>query len=617
MKIKLPILALAVISLIALASVTHAGDRRVIVERFTSSTCGPCGFYNPTLDGFLNSTSQNDVVSISYHMNWPAPGNDPMYLANPNDNITRRSHYNVNSIPNWKFDGVINISSFSGGELSSALAQRKNILSPITIVVTETRNGANVNARVDIYCEGPVDNPNATVQFAVVEKMVNYSSPPGTNGESQFPDVMRKMLPSALGTPVVLLPGRKISLEYNYTISSAWVSDQVRSMVFVQSSPFEILNSAIPTLDYNLISSPAYKTVQQGQAGSADFKVIVPSVASNYNSAVTFTTEVQPATSGIEATFTNGNTLNNFPDSLNLRVASSSTVPVGEYKIIITGTSANGVVHKTMVNYLVGKNYVIIGSDRNLLTFLVDGASYNASRLFTWDLGSSHTISANSPQQFGNVKYVFENWSNGGTQTQTINITENTTSFTANYGAQFRMFGTVEPLGLPVTFNGVGSFYDSASTQSVTLSALQVQHNGKTYYFNRWEGNGLGSYSGTNPEAIVNVNAVIVQKAVFDTVNVGISNYSSQIPNKYELYQNYPNPFNPVTSIKFDLPRGSFVSIAVYDNSGKQVAELVNSELSAGAYKFDFNASALSSGVYYYRINAGSFVSTKRMMLIK
>ena len=602
---------------LSMVSNSTAGDRRVIVERFTSSTCPPCATYNPTLDAFLNATNPNDLISISYHMNWPAPGNDPMYLANPNDNNARRSNYNVNSIPNWKFDGVININGFGTGELQSSLAQRKDILSPISMIVKETRNGNTVNAVVEIYCESPVANPNATLHFAVVEKMVTYAFPPGTNGESNFADVMRKMLPSALGTPVVLLPGRKITVEYSYTISNAWVADQVRSVAFVQSSPLEILNTGIPTLDFNLISSPAYKTVSQGQSNSADFKAYIPSVAAAYNSAVTFTAEVQPSNAGITVNFPNGNVISNFPDSAAFRVSSTSAVPVGEYKVVVTGTSATGVVHKTVVNYLVGKNYVIIGPSRNNVSLVVDNVSYNTSRLFTWDLGSSHDLNAPSPQTSGNNRYVYRNWSNGGNQSQTVNIDVNTTSFTATYGVQFRMLGQLEPQGIPVTVSGSGSYFDSASVQNVSLSALQVQHNGKTYYFNRWEGTGSGSYTGPNPTPEVTVNAVIVQKAIFDTINVGISNYNSLIPSKYELYQNFPNPFNPTTSIRFDLPKSSFVSIAIFDMTGRKVDELVNTSLNAGAYEYNFNASSLSSGVYYYNINADNFSSTKRMMLIK
>ncbi len=617
MRSNSSILSLAIILLLTIATLSLAGDRRVMIERFTSSTCPPCATYNPNLDAFLNSTSLNDAISISYHMNWPAPGNDPMYWANPNDNNGRRSFYNVNSIPNWKFDGVLSATTYQPPQIASFFEQRKNILSPITIIVYETRNGQNVDATVEIYCESPVANPNAYVRFVVTEKLVTYASPPGQNGETQFHDVMRVMLPTFLGTPVVLLPGKKVTLNYSYTISSSWVADQVKSYVFVQSSPNEILNSGIVTQDFNLISSPSFKTVTQGQSGFADFKAFIPSVANGFNSAVTFTSEVIPANAGISVTFPNGNVLSNYPDSVAFRVTSNSSVPVGEYSVVITGTSIDGKVHKTIVNYLVGKSYVIIGPNRSNVSLSIDNVSYNTSRLFTWDLGSNHSLNAPSPQTYGNNRFIFNNWSNGGTQSHNITINENTSAITANYGAQFRFLGTAEPVGIPVTVGGSSSYYDSASVHNLSLSALQVQFNGKTYYFNRWEGTGEGSYTGATPEPTITMHGVIVQKAIFDTINVGISNYSSQVPAKYELYQNFPNPFNPSTSIRFDIPQSSVVTVEVYDNAGKKIANLVNNFMNAGAYEYKFDASSLSSGVYYYRINAGSYSATKRMLLVK
>ena len=97
----------------------------------------------------------------------------------------------------------------------------------------------------------------------------------------------------------------------------------------------------------------------------------------------------------------------------------------------------------------------------------------------------------------------------------------------------------------------------------------------------------------------------------------GVTQNGTEIPTKYDLYQNYPNPFNPTTRIKFDLPKQSFVSIKLYDITGREVSKLVSQEYNAGSYTVDYNAASLSSGIYFYRIEAGSFVSTKRMMLIK
>ena len=89
------------------------------------------------------------------------------------------------------------------------------------------------------------------------------------------------------------------------------------------------------------------------------------------------------------------------------------------------------------------------------------------------------------------------------------------------------------------------------------------------------------------------------------------------IPTIFRLEQNYPNPFNPSTIIKFAVPERSNVVIKIYDIIGNEVLTFVNEEMDAGWYKKDFNATALASGVYLYRMQAGSYVNIKKMILIK
>ena len=98
---------------------------------------------------------------------------------------------------------------------------------------------------------------------------------------------------------------------------------------------------------------------------------------------------------------------------------------------------------------------------------------------------------------------------------------------------------------------------------------------------------------------------------------IGISQIGSEVPEGYSLNQNYPNPFNPSTNISFGLPRKSHVKLKVFDMLGREVALLVNSELSAGSYNIDFDASGLTSGVYFYSIEAAQFIRTKKMLLVK
>ncbi len=89
------------------------------------------------------------------------------------------------------------------------------------------------------------------------------------------------------------------------------------------------------------------------------------------------------------------------------------------------------------------------------------------------------------------------------------------------------------------------------------------------------------------------------------------------IPINYDLSQNYPNPFNPSTTINFVIPKSSFVNLSVYDILGRKVSTLINEEKTAGIYKVEFNAINLPSGIYFYKIKAGSFVQTKKMVLMK
>ena len=94
------------------------------------------------------------------------------------------------------------------------------------------------------------------------------------------------------------------------------------------------------------------------------------------------------------------------------------------------------------------------------------------------------------------------------------------------------------------------------------------------------------------------------------------------VPNSYKLHTNYPNPFNPITTLKFDIPEDSFVDVTVYDILGNAVNNLVNTYQSSGYKSIQWDATnnqsePVSAGVYLYKIQAGDFVDTKKMILLK
>ncbi len=112
--------------------------------------------------------------------------------------------------------------------------------------------------------------------------------------------------------------------------------------------------------------------------------------------------------------------------------------------------------------------------------------------------------------------------------------------------------------------------------------------------------------------ACIDTFSVVLKKVL-----VGVSEAPSGIPAVFALSQNYPNPFNPSTTIRYALPQRSHVSLSVYNALGQNIFELVNREEESGYHEVRFDAANLASGVYFYRIQAGSFVETKKLMLLR
>jgi hypothetical protein len=173
----------------------------------------------------------------------------------------------------------------------------------------------------------------------------------------------------------------------------------------------------------------------------------------------------------------------------------------------------------------------------------------------------------------------------------------------------------------------VGGLFTSAGGVSANRVA---RFNTQT---NTWSALGTGSSNGVN--GFVNALAVVGNEVVvggeftsaggvsanfvarWNSGTSRVEQLSPTAPKTFLLEQNYPNPFNPSTTIRYQLPVASEVKLEVYDVLGKKVATLVSERQAAGYYQYVWNANGLTSGVYFYRLQAGGFVETKKMMLVK
>jgi len=161
-------------------------------------------------------------------------------------------------------------------------------------------------------------------------------------------------------------------------------------------------------------------------------------------------------------------------------------------------------------------------------------------------------------------------------------------------------FEAIDPDGDPVIFSVVG--------QGASIDSMS----GLFSYVN----NQLGSH---DLKILVSdgTNTVIDSFIVRVDNTVGVDDDPYGLPTEYSLSQNYPNPFNPSTVINFSLPQTGHVSLKVYNVLGQEVATLIDGELFLGNHSVRFDASNLSSGLYLYKIEAGSFSSIKKMVLVK
>jgi len=132
---------------------------------------------------------------------------------------------------------------------------------------------------------------------------------------------------------------------------------------------------------------------------------------------------------------------------------------------------------------------------------------------------------------------------------------------------------------------------------------------GKSYIIDQ-EGNVVSPYFGYNPTGAIHTIYELLE-------NTSIDYPAGEIPDKINFYRNYPNPFNAQTTIQYSLPVVSNVTIDIYDILGRKVETLIDKKRQAGYHQAVWNARDISSGMYFYKIQAGEFSQTKKMVLLK
>ena len=261
-------------SLIIASSAYAQAPKFVLFEHFTQASCGPCATQNPGFEANILNANLQTVRHIAYHTSWP--GVDEMNAANPTEVADRVTLYNVTGVPDVVLQG--NYKQGAPAVMTQADVNAQfSMGSPVKIEVSEVDNGATRDVTIVVKSVGTIPTGTYKLYTAVVENPRDYTTAPGNNGETHFPNVFRKMYPNTAGESVTpAATGGSVTFNYTYNVDPLWVAANIKVVSFLQNTVTkEVLNVGTvgdPAINYSL-SSPntEISNIASGTATSFTF----------------------------------------------------------------------------------------------------------------------------------------------------------------------------------------------------------------------------------------------------------------------------------------------------------------------------------------------------------
>ncbi len=273
-----------------------------------------------------------------------------------------------------------------------------------------------------------------------------------------------------------------------------------------------------------------------------------------------------------------------------------------------------------------GNNWNAFLTNEYIFSVTAEGSVICAGGFYRVSVSSNNGISWNSTDLTGDVasakikgSYIF------------IGLYGNGLLVSTNFGLQWQSYAADISTILSYAFSGNNLLVGKSNNPSIAGGVYLTTNYGYNWINLNQGFNGLPAVS-----SLLILNDYIYAGAITGNSNylavwkrplseiLEVNNLQTTIPLEFELHQNFPNPFNPSTNIKFSIPENgkvktenNFVVLKVYNLLGREVATLVNEHLEPGTYSVTFDGSELSSGVYYYKLTAGSYSETRKMVLIK
>ena len=575
--------------IIALSTNLSAQSQRlVLTEEFTQASCGPCAVQNPGFNALLQA-NEDKIMSIKYQTSWP--GVDPMNADNPGEVQKRVNLYGIDGVPMATVDGVLIPNDCSYYEGAPACLDQDEIdaaygrPAQFDIAVEATLDNGVLEVTTDVACTQDVSG-NLKLMVVLIEKVIDWGTAPGSNGEVVFYNVMKKMLPSDVGT----------------TLADAWTSGTsetyMETLNIGEINVYDFGELAVVAFVQDLTTREIFQTGVDMVVGinSEYDNSVAPSEISGLPTSVC---SGEQTLSPIVKLTNRGN---------NLLTSATITYNInGEEDQVMEWT---GSLETLQSENVVLDPYTFTATDENIISVTismpngVEDENPEGSTMNTTLLGSpnsGHMVEVEIlTDNYGDETY----WEIRNSAGDVLTWGGNPNVGTDNIGT-----GTFPP---PYSADSYGNneqvsvFVEIPATDCYTFHITDFYGDGFLgsgyYQVNDFEGNMIISEDGLTVEEINDFSG----EEALSIEELNISNFNI-----------YPNPATEVAYISMNMLEANPVTIEVVNLLGKVVYSEEMGNLPAGDHLLDVNAASIGTGLYMFNIYVGTQKITERVSISK
>jgi Secretion system C-terminal sorting domain len=677
------IYALLAGGMLMLATSLYAqSPRTVLFEEFTGENCGPCAFNNPYLERWSSLTSQDSFIHLAYQV--PIPSAGPIYNIYKTDANARTAYYGVNYAPWGMHDGLAftgwlpltnqhlpinyfdalsidsaNTAAINTTPTSTAYSQRKAVSAPCSMTITHQFNATNdsVFAMAIVKTTQTFKSLAAgslKFHFVLTEQELNYTNPPGTNGEIKFNNVMRKMYPTAAGTTMAdsLWTGRADTFRVAAKIPS-YVRDlsQIQFVAWVQdNSNKEIKQSGhgdlvVPVNLTDMLSdgdSTAFVTCTKNATVPVPFYVTIRNTGINNLTACKISLSVDGATPVI----TNW-TGSISPGTTDQVVAGTASVSGGRHTSVIIISAPNGGVARSNAYDTTRGGFYVAGAgvappytqnfeDTNIIypanCITTQNTWYPAFLLRKGGTGSTTAVNSlgclwhevrsayeetdyftlpkvdlstasSCVMKFDHAYQQTRSTVSGNFSTDSVEL-----QYSTDCGSVWNKVwakGGSRLATVPLIATNSSTFTGYAPASSADWKTNTVNLSNAVGYSDVW----IRFYSITS-------RLGLPSDLFIDDINITQITGVEDVQNVTKVSL-YPNPASSMVSLEMISSNTASTEITISNTLGQVVNTAFEGELTAGSHKLDFNIATLESGVYTMTINSGGSKSVKKFVVAR